>query len=459
MRPETCAPLVPTVLWGLLLTVATKSPASEAVTSVAWAPTWWRERHGHHERHIRRQRRPHAHHAGQQRPLSVGLPWRPADYSPYVSMFRPTEYSLKTSGHKTMYLAELAFGSSGQTFRLLVDTGSSALVVPGRACRAQNSTVRKCFDPNSSTPSNRTLSIDYGIGTVKGLIVSDEVCLQAVEGRAGQAVSLAELPQDSEGQVRTGSGLAARSGVCSRVSFLVADDESPVLAQMPFDGILGLGLSDKILGGEFSLIENLAAAGRIHGTAFTLRLGNSGQSQLLLRGADDASYAGNHTLWVPLSKGAGAQWQISIVDFTFEGKAQGFGGFEALVDSGTSRLAADDVMQQWLIQRLQPADCLSVDRLPVLGLLLHGGAVLPFFPSDYVDNVQGDNGWPKCKLALMPGHFRSVNGQRLILGDSFLRRYATTFDGQGRQLGFGVDAADELAHLMLPAMFPAISSA
>ena len=31
-------------------------------------------------------------------------------------------YSLGTMGHKTMYLADVAIGASGQTFRLLVDT-------------------------------------------------------------------------------------------------------------------------------------------------------------------------------------------------------------------------------------------------------------------------------------------------------------------------------------------------
>jgi hypothetical protein len=137
------------------------------------------------------------------------------------------------------------------------------------------------------------------------------------------------------------------------------------------------------------------------------------------------------------------------MDFSINGRLQNFGSFEVVADSGTSLLGADKEMKRWLEEHLQPWGCSDISRLPKVSLQLSETVSLPMFPSDYIDQVDG-----QCSLAIMPKAIQGYNHQRLILGDSFLRRYITIFARSRRQLGFGVSADDAMAHELLPAMFP-----
>jgi len=107
-------------------------------------------------------------------------------------------------------------------------------------------------------------------------------------------------------------------------------------------------------------------------------------------------------------------------------------------------------LKQFFTQNLTPKDCGAVNHLPKVTLQLSNDVSLPLLPSDYVDRENGE-----CKLALMPGNFGGVNYQRMVLGDSFMRRYVTIFDRDNRRIGFGVNEGDSLAGQMLPNMFPA----
>ena len=200
----------------------------------------------------------------------------------------------------------------------------------------------------------------------------------------------------------------------------------------------------------FSVLSQLVADGALQSTAFALRLSNSGASQLMLGGADESSFAGGRAVWVPLSPGLDGAWQFSVEDLTLGSKAVNFGGLQVAVDSGTSLLAADQELGDWLRAHLLPSSCDAVDQLPKLGLRVQGGSVLSLLPADYVDREDGE-----CKLALMPSPLRPESGQRLLLGDSFLRRYVTVYDRQNQRLGFGVAADDSYAQELLPDMFPA----
>jgi len=372
-----------------------------------------------------------------------------------VAWTPPPEYGAKTAGHKTMYLADIAIGSSGEVFRVLVDTGSSVLVVPGKACSSEACSKHRRFDGSKSNDTQRTLSIQFGLGSLKGRLLSDTVCVQASGSDSAPLEEIGFLQRSA-----LSTSLHARAGFrqqtradnsCTKLTFLVAEEVSDDLASEPYDGILGLGLQDpSMTGGGFSLLDELANAGSISSSMFALQLSGGGRSQLEFGSVDESSLAGGRALWVPLSPVSGAYWQFSISDLSVGGQAQHFGELEVLVDSGTSLLAADDDLKHWMEENLQPKDCAAVDHLPKLELQLSGGSSLSLLPSDYIDQTDGE-----CKLALMPGQFPAVNGQRLVLGDSFLRRYVTIFDRKDRRLGFGVQADDSLAHELLPGMFPA----
>jgi len=240
---------------------------------------------------------------------------------------------------------------------------------------------------------------------------------------------------------------------CVKMSFVATDQESDEFVEQPFDGILGLGLESSsdlsVLGRGFSFLSQLAGDGAGHGKTFALRLGSSGASQLFLGGFDESGLAGGRALWVPLSSAADGYWQFSVRDLTLDGQEQHFGAFQVAVDSGTSLLAADEEIGEWLREHLLPKSCRDVDNLPKLGLRVGDRSILTLLPADYVDQIDGH-----CILALMPSKLQSVGGQRLVLGDSFMRRYITIFDQQQMQIGFGIAADESMANEMLPDMFP-----
>lgn len=350
----------------------------------------------------------------------------------------PPQYALGTYNHKAMYLVDISVGSNGQTFRVLVDTGSSTLVLPADSCKDEACVNHHRFaaaDSATSEPTNRTLMIGFGLGKVQGHIFKDEVCMPS-----GSSVPLTEV------------FLQANVGSCAKMAFLVANTESADFSKVPYDGILGLGLDDpNVKGNDFSFLRQLVVAGKLSSPTFALHLGNDGQSSLSLGGADESQLANGQMSWWDLSSYANGYWQFSACDITLNGVPQNFGRIEVAVDSGTSLLAADGDLKGWLQQKLRldgQDGCTSINQMPRLGLKRHDGSSLELLPSDYVDQSDG-----ACTLALMP-KFQSVNGQRLILGDSFLRRYVVLFDRDNKRLGFGVSADDDNGPQLVEALFP-----
>eukprot|EP00746_Dinoflagellata_sp_MGD_P071591 gnl/MRDRNA2_/MRDRNA2_29136_c0_seq1.p1 gnl/MRDRNA2_/MRDRNA2_29136_c0~~gnl/MRDRNA2_/MRDRNA2_29136_c0_seq1.p1 ORF type:complete len:674 (+),score=163.88 gnl/MRDRNA2_/MRDRNA2_29136_c0_seq1:109-2022(+) len=360
--------------------------------------------------------------------------------APIVPWTPPPEYMTGTHGHKTMYLADISVGSGGQSFKVLVDTGSDALVLPSEACTDKACTVHHRFGVSKSTSAQdtkHTLMIGFGMGQVKGKVYEDQVCLSA----QGNTASLNEVFLQ-----------VSDEGSCAKMHMLVADTESDDLAKLPADGILGLGLDDPQVGGpEYSFIRQLVSAGKLSSSVFALHLSNSGDSALTLGGVDESALQGGQVSWWNLSPVNNGYWQFSASDITLDGTPQNFGELEIAVDSGTSLLAADGQMKNWMEQHLQLSGndgCSNVNNMPKVGLRRHDGTELLLLPSDYVDESEGT-----CTLAIMPG-FHSVNGQRLILGDSFLRRYVTVFDRDNARIGFGVAAGDEHSPQLMQGLFP-----
>jgi hypothetical protein len=97
--------------------------------------------------------------------------------------------------HKTMYLVDVTIGAAGQpgqSFRLLVDTGSSVVVVPGAACASRACAQHQRLSKSSSARDvGQTMSITMGRGALQGHILEDTVCVQASsEGTASLSARL-----------------------------------------------------------------------------------------------------------------------------------------------------------------------------------------------------------------------------------------------------------------------------
>uniref|UniRef100_A0A452DQR3 Pregnancy-associated glycoprotein-11 n=1 Tax=Capra hircus TaxID=9925 RepID=A0A452DQR3_CAPHI len=143
-----------------------------------------------------------------------------------------------------VYLGNITIGTPPQKFQVIFDTGSADLWVPSDFCAVQACSIHARFRHlQSSTfrPTNRTFSITYGCGTVKGIVVHDTV-------RIGDLVST-DQP----------FGLSTAEYGFKRI---------------PFDGVLGLNYPNISYSGAIPIFDKLKNEGAISEPVFAFYLSN-----------------------------------------------------------------------------------------------------------------------------------------------------------------------------------------
>lgn len=85
-------------------------------------------------------------------------------------------------GNCCQFYARLGIGTPAQPFRLVIDTGSANLWVPGSQCSSLECTQRAQYNPQQSSTSQvlgKQVPISYGAGQVNSVLVQDVVSLPA----------------------------------------------------------------------------------------------------------------------------------------------------------------------------------------------------------------------------------------------------------------------------------------
>jgi hypothetical protein len=72
-----------------------------------------------------------------------------------------------------VYTAEISMGSPGQTFRVIVDTGSSNLLVNGPNCPTCKTIDYRPSESSTSQAQNDTLNVAYGSGKLTAETYTD----------------------------------------------------------------------------------------------------------------------------------------------------------------------------------------------------------------------------------------------------------------------------------------------
>jgi hypothetical protein len=130
----------------------------------------------------------------------------PKDSStPVTTPNKPTCSSLKNQG--AYFTVDVGVGTPSQTFNLVADTGSDALIVPDCRCVEAGycSTINSCFAPEDSgsfaldehkDKHNKSqilgAKMDYGSGEIQVLIGSDHVNLAGMKTKLSKGVFLME---------------------------------------------------------------------------------------------------------------------------------------------------------------------------------------------------------------------------------------------------------------------------
>jgi len=325
-------------------------------------------------------------------------------------------FSLK-GGHKVpvtnymnaQYFSEISIGTPPQTFKVVMDTGSSNLWVPSSECTSIACYLHQKYDHEASSTYKKNgtkFAIQYGSGAVDGFISQDTVNIGDLK-----------IKNQLFAEVTNEPGLAFAFG--------------------RFDGILGLGYDsisvNKIPPPFYAMVDQKL----IDEPVFAFYLGDtSDESEAIFGGIDDSHYTGKLTT-IPLRRKA--YWEVTLDSLTFGGETADM-DMGAILDTGTSLIALPSTIAELLNNQIgakkgftgqYTVECATRDSLPDLTFTL-SGTNFTIGPYDYILEAGGS-----CISSFMGMDIPEPAGPLVILGDSFLRRWYSVYDlGKGAvQLG------------------------
>ncbi|XP_055987661.1 pepsin A [Sorex fumeus] len=333
-----------------------------------------------------------------------------------ASKYFPTEVTTQSANQPLVnymdmeYFGTIAIGTPPQEFTVIFDTGSSNLWVPSVYCSSPACTNHNRFNPEKSStfqPTDQTLSIAYGTGSMTGVLGYDTV----------QVAGITDTNQ---------------------IFGLSKTEPGSFLYYSPFDGILGLAYPSIASSGATPVFDNMWNQGLVSQDLFSVYLSSNEQSgSVVMFGGIDSSYYTGNLNWVRLS--SESYWQITVDSITMNGKPIAcIGGCQAIVDTGTSLLSGPTnaiANIQSYIGASQNANgqmavsCSSINNLPDIVFTING-IQYPLPASAYILQSQD-----VCTSGFQGMDVPTSSGELWILGDVFIRQYFTVFDRANNQVG------------------------
>ncbi|KAJ2920137.1 hypothetical protein MD484_g319, partial [Candolleomyces efflorescens] len=309
------------------------------------------------------------------------------------------------------YFTEISLGNPPQSFKVILDTGSSNLWVPSVQCTSIACFLHTKYDSSqsSSYKANGTeFKIQYGSGSMEGFVSNDVLTIGDLTIKNQDFAEATKEP-----------GLAFAFG--------------------KFDGILGLAYDrisvNHITPPFYSMINQKL----LDSPVFSFRIGTSEEDggEAIFGGIDDTAYTGK-LHYVPVRRKA--YWEVELEKVTFGDDELELENTGAAIDTGTSLIALPTDMAEMLNTQIgakkswngqYQLDCSKIPSLPELSFYF-GGKPYALQGSDYVLNVQGT-----CISAFQGLDLNLPDGSSIwIVGDAFLRKYYTVYDLGNDAVGF-----------------------
>ncbi|XP_014460932.1 embryonic pepsinogen-like [Alligator mississippiensis] len=303
------------------------------------------------------------------------------------------------------YFGTIYIGTPPQEFSVVFDTGSSNLWVPSVTCQSEACQNHQRFDPSKSSTYHSTetsISIQYGIGSMDGVVGSDTVLVSSL--------------------IDTNQQLA-----------LSTSEPGPFFTYTKFDGILGLGYPDLAVGGLIPVFDNMMTENVVQQHLFSVYLSQEQNGSVVIFGGIDESYFTGPIHWIPVSYQR--YWQIPMDSIIVNGKVIACeSGCQTIVDTGTSLVTgpSPDINNIRKVIGATPGqygqynvNCNDISSLPDIIFIING-IQFPLPPSAYTEQFgPGD-----CTSS-----FQVTNNYLWILGDIFIREYYSIFDRENNRVG------------------------
>ncbi|NXM58778.1 CATE protein, partial [Illadopsis cleaveri] len=340
----------------------------------------------------------------------AGLDTSPEDCAAFLETNEPLLNYLDME-----YFGQISIGTPPQNFTVVFDTGSSNLWVPSVYCVSKACAKHSRFHPTQSSTYQvigTPFSIQYGTGSMTGIIGSDQVAVD------GLTVSNQQFAESISEPGKT---------------FLDAE----------FDGILGLAYPSLAVDGVTPVFDNMMAQNLVELPIFSVYMSSNPDSpqggELLFGGFDTSRFTGTLN-WVPVTQQG--YWQIQLDNIQVGGTVTFCAnGCQAIVDTGTSLIAGPtkDIKElQNLIGAVSvdgeyAVECSNLNVMPDLTFTING---LPYTLSAqaYTLEESGD-GITFCISGFQGNDVPPPTGPLWILGDVFIRQFYSVFDRGNNLVG------------------------
>ncbi|PGH04045.1 vacuolar protease A [Blastomyces parvus] len=332
-------------------------------------------------------------------------------------MFKDTAQA--SSGHSVLvdnflnaqYFSEISIGTPPQSFKVVLDTGSSNLWVPSSECGSIACYLHSKYDSSASSTYQKNgseFAIRYGSGSLSGFVSRDVV-------QIGDLTIEKQLFAEATNE----PGLAFAFG--------------------RFDGILGLGYDTIAVNKIPPPFYEMVNQGLLDEPVFSFYLGDTNiegdDSEAMFGGINKDHYTGE-LVKIPLRRKA--YWEVDLDAITFGKETAQLDNTGVILDTGTSLIALPSTLAELLNKQIgakksfngqYTIDCAKRDGLPDLTFTLTGHN-FTIGPYDYILEVQGS-----CISSFMGMDFPEPVGPLAILGDAFLRRYYSVYDMGSHSVG------------------------
>lgn len=294
-------------------------------------------------------------------------------------MFRETSIHLDNDNHQVpvsnflnaQYFSEIAIGTPAQTFKVVLDTGSSNLWVPSSECGSIACYLHAKYDSSSSSSYKKNGSdfeIRYGSGSLSGFVSQDTVQIGDMK-----------IKKQDFAEATSEPGLAFAFG--------------------RFDGIMGLGYDTISVNKIVPPFYNMINQELLDEPVFAFYLGNTANgdgddSEAVFGGIDKDHYTGKMTK-LPLRRKA--YWEVDLDAISFGDQTAELENTGVILDTGTSLIALPSILAELLNKEIgakkgfngqYSVDCKKRDELPDLSFTLTGHN-FTIGPYDYILEVQG----------------------------------------------------------------------
>lgn len=325
-------------------------------------------------------------------------------------------------------------GTPPKEFSVAFDTGSGNLILPARNCPSMPCISHRSYDSFASATSS-PIATPVQVAKLGGLPMK----LMVSKGQVS-----ANLRQDKV-------CLGSEDNLCGIVGFAEAMrmTEEP-FGLLPFDGIMGLGLTNSSLEKPFNFMGVLADHEALASNKFAVWFATESDSEdsEITFGVASGAREDSEVLWLPVEQPSGL-WQVKMDDFTVnmvKTKFCGAGGCKAAFDTAGGVIAGPPAVINALalVLNVKP-DCSNYDNLPRLGFVI-GTATFNIEAADYVRKTGAG-----CYLQMLAYNPAPGTEPLVMLGAPFLRRYYTIYDTEVLQVGIALakHAANNSKHLLV----------